>query len=311
MKMVFKKKMLQLALISFSLGTLADAQAAERFSAMISAFGGGGQMVLNGFPVLECDAGPISRTTVWNPYLRQGDNELLIFLTNQPVNGARMEMELSTGAGENPKRLAVIAVKSKPEGGFVTMVDATRGITNATIISRLSLTNGFDLKSAFWQPGSDVSVTFSAGKFIIKSRFFIADFPVKKLPWESSPTTLAAGDPEALHKYATELIENFRAKDVDRCVDGYAIRNHHLAESMGLPSTAVDEMQRKIFLNLKNDNDAHLFVAKSEDIVPRMGGGWKVARLKCDPLFKWEGTNAAFIGEHFYAKVGGKWVCVD
>jgi len=59
------------------------------------------------------------------------------------------------------------------------------------------------------------------------------------------------------------------------------------------------------------ESEVKFAAAKAEDIVPQSGTGWKVVRLKCRPLFRMEGKNSSFIGEHFYAKVAGKWVCVD
>ena len=64
-------------------------------------------------------------------------------------------------------------------------------------------------------------------------------------------------------------------------------------------------------LKLMAEKDVKLTVAKTADIVPRSGTGWKVVQLKCQPLFSLDGKNSSFIGEHIYARVGGKWVCVD
>jgi hypothetical protein len=287
-------------------------RAVDQVTAFISAFAGGGQMVLNGFPVLDCDAAGLTKTSLWNPYVKQGNNDLLVILTNTPVNSARMEAELSMAAnGGDPTKFAVISVKSKPEGGFVTFIDAVRGITNATIISPKSLTNGFSLKSSTWRMGDDFSVSVTNGTLVVLAHFFLDDFPTKKLPWDDSPMVLSAADKLDLQKYLKSLVDAFRSKDVDRCIACYAVRNHHLAESMGLPTSAVDDSQRKLFSELMGEKDVKLTVAKAGEIVPRSGMGWKVVGLKCQPLFSMEGRNASFIGEHFYARVAGKWVCVD
>jgi hypothetical protein len=286
-------------------------QAADQYHAFISAFAGGGQMVLNGFPVMDCDAAPITKTTIWNPYLKQGNNDLIIILTNTTANGARLELELSVGQGDSPARFALISVKSKPEGGYVTFVDAVRGITNTTLISRKSMTNGFDLKNSLWRAGNDLSISVNNGTLVVLCHFSVNEFPCKKLPWDESPNTLSRADVESLQSYAASMVDAFRKQDVDHCIALYEVRNHHLAESLGLPANAVDDSQRKIFSDLNSDKEAKLVVAKSEEIVPQSETGWKVVRLKCQPLLKVEGKNSSFIAEHFYARVGGKWVCVD
>ena len=299
--------------VSYCFGILCtQAGAIERFSAFHNSFGGGGQVVLNGFPVFECTAAGMTRTTIWNPYLKKGNNELFILLTNVPVNGSRIEGELSIVNEKNEsKKFIEYSIKSSNDGLFVTWFDDVLGLTNITMVAASSVTNGFDIKKSAWSTANGFSLAVNDGQLLLSIHFNVENFAVTRLPWEDSPTTISPSDALAITASANSIVESFRSGNLERCISGYSVRNHHIATAMGMDPVNVDEAQRKAFSKLLASPDKKLTVAEASQIVPFTGAKWKVARLVCRPLFRLQGSEATFVGEHFYAKVSGKWVCVD